>query len=154
MIRQRQVSRSVLLTVIAVACFIGCGKPRYPVTGRVVFGNGDNYSEGGTVVFESGEGLDRIMALAIIQADGSFETAREYKGLPAGEYQVRLVAPSPDLPDEVPDPDAPFQQGPSRVPPPKPLPFAKKFLDFATSGLIVTVGPDLERVTIDLGPKP
>ena len=145
---------SWFVVLASVVLVIGCSKPRYPISGRVVFGNGDSYSGGGTVVFESGEGQERIMALAVIQPDGAFQTAREYKGLPAGECQARLVAPSPDLPDEAPDPDARFQQKPSRVPPPKPLPFDKRFLAFETSGLVFTVGPDLGSITIDLGSRP
>lgn len=144
----------LLTFALAVLTVAGCSEPRYPVSGRVVFDDGVGYSGGGTVVFEAGEGLDRIMALAVIQPDGAFKTAAEYKGLPKGTYQVRLVGPSPDLPDEVPGLDDPMKPaGNSRIPPPKPLQFDKKFLDFQTSGLSVNVGRGLKDMTIHIGPK-
>ncbi|MBU6221591.1 MAG: hypothetical protein KGR24_02445 [Planctomycetes bacterium] len=139
-IRCRRVVAVVILSVAVVLG--GCGRPRYSVSGRAAYANGEAYTGQGFVVAEATIDGKPVSARAMIAADGTFTLAgrQEGDGVMAGTYRVRLVGPrnSGDV-----DAGAPI-----------PLPFDKKFLAFETSGLSLEVGNGRADLVIDLGAKP
>ena len=128
-----------MTAVIAViACMIvGCGRPKYPVSGTVVFEDGSPYTSGGVVAMETDIDGKRVMSRGGIGPDGRFVLASERPGdgAFAGSYRVRV------LPHVV--IDGPATAG-----------IADRFQSFETSGLTFDVGPDQHEFTIKLGPKP
>src|SRR5262245_35155305 len=83
---RRVVAVAALLVLVVAA---GCGSGRYPVTGRVLFEDGTPLEEG-TVVGESGEGADKVMAQGSLQRDGTFKwgTDKPGDGARPGKYRV------------------------------------------------------------------
>jgi hypothetical protein len=135
--------RVVAVLILSIALGLGgCGRPRYSVSGRASYANGEAYTGQGFVVAEATVDGKPVSARAMIAADGTFTLAgrQEGDGVMAGTYRVRLVGPrnSGDV-----DSGAPI-----------PLPFDKKFLAFETSGLAIEVGKGQHNLVIDLGGKP
>lgn len=152
----------VALVVMAIGLLTGCGEKRYPVVGRVTYDDGTAFTHGGAVLFEMGDGIHSRMLRAELQADGSYRTDTVLSGLRPGIYRVALVAPEFDPSDFEPDPKPvdgqivdipPEKHRPVRVPQPPPIPFDKKFLNFATSGLSLKVAPGMREFNISLGPR-
>jgi hypothetical protein len=120
---------SVLLLSVA-----GCGARRtYPVEGIVRFSDGEPARElaGGSVEFESMEGMGS--ARGNIRADASYrmETQGPADGVAPGRYRVLIVPPPP------PSVDRPF------------LPVMDpRFKRFDTSGLEVTVRPKKNSIPL------
>ena len=131
--------RRVLVAVImVVTCMVvGCGRPKYPVSGSVVYEDGSPFTSGGVVAMETDIDGKRVMSRGGIGPDGRFVLASERPGdgAFAGSYRVRV------LPHVV--IDGPPTAG-----------IAEKFQSFETSGLTFEVGPEQHEFTITLGPKP
>ena len=129
----------LLCAVIGVA---GCGKARYPVTGKIVYDDGAAYTAGGIVSLEGLIKGKTVMTRAAIRSDGTFTTdPGSSSGAVAGRYRIRLTPARPEDPPLPDDPDvqpAPPKERSSRGRPE--LPFDKKFLSCETSGLEWTVG--------------
>ena len=126
----------VVLIVLISCLFAGCGGNRTaPVNGRVKFTDGGDVSvlAGHTISLQT-EG-DRISAYGDVQPDGTFRltTYGANDGAVPGHHQVAISPPPPP-------PDAP---------PPKPI-IAKKYGDFATSGLSVEIKPGQNRPELEL----
>jgi hypothetical protein len=126
----------IVLTLVASAA-TGCGRPKYPVSGVVVYDDGSPFPSGGIVAIEADIDGKRVMSRGGIAPDGRFVLASERPGdgAFAGSYRVRL------LPHVVID-------GPATVG------IADRFQSFDTSGLTFDVGPNQSEFTIKLGPKP
>lgn len=125
-----------LLALVASAA-PGCGRPKYPVSGVVVYDDGSPFSGGGVVAMETEIEGKRVMSRGGIGPDGRFVLASERPGdgAFAGSYRVRV------LPHVTVD-------GPATVG------IAGRFQSFDTSGLTFDVGPKQSEFTIGLGPKP
>ncbi|MGI9176280.1 MAG: hypothetical protein ACR2IT_00295 [Pirellulales bacterium] len=132
----RQQSLAFVLPLVAVLV-TGCGQPKYPVRGVVVYDDGSVFSGGGVVAMETDIDGKRVMSRGGIGSDGRFVLASERPGdgAYAGTYRVRV------LPHVVID-------GPATVG------IADRFQSFDTSGLTFEVGPQQQAFTIKLGPKP
>jgi len=115
----------------------GCGRPKYEVTGIVVYDDGTPYPGGGIVAMEADIDGKRVMARGAIGPDGRFILAsqRPEDGAFAGTYRVRV------LPQVVIDGPAPKGLDP-------------RFQSFDTSGLSFDVEPGRNEFTLSLGPKP
>jgi hypothetical protein len=117
------------LLVVALSLQSGCGSkpPTYPVQGMITLLDGDiNVLADSHVELEL-EGDSTVRASGVIDSDGRFEVHSLHKGQVlhgalAGRYRVRVV-----LADE--DKDRRKKGSPIR----------RQFLDFKTSGLVVTV---------------
>ena len=76
----------------------GCsrGPTTFPVTGKVVFDDGNPLSSGAVVIFQetSGNGAAGTSPRGVVHADGTFElnTFEEGDGAPAGDYRVLVRA--------------------------------------------------------------
>jgi hypothetical protein len=130
-------ARRPLFTGLVMVALTGCGRPKYPVHGVVVFDDGSPLASGGVVAMEAEIDGKRVMSRGRIGPDGRFVLASERPddGAFAGSYRVRL------LPDVVID-------GPPSVGIPKAM------QSFETSGLSFEVGTGKNEFTISLGPKP
>jgi hypothetical protein len=139
MILRRFVRRSCLL--LAALCVLvaipGCGRPKYPVRGTVVYDDGSPFTSDGVVAMETEIDGKRVMSRGRIGKDGRFVLASEGpgEGAFAGNYRVRV------LPTVVID-------GPPSVGIPE------RLQAFETSDLTFEVGPQQQDFTIKLGPKP
>lgn len=104
---------------------VGCSGGRYPVSGRVTFPDGSPLTEG-TVIGESGDGAERVMAQGDLRPDGTFEwgTIQPRDGARPGVYRVAV------LPHGVGDADRSKGVKPA---------VAKKFTDPNTSGITFEV---------------
>ena len=124
------------LLVLGGCLIVGCGRPKYPVSGVVVYDDGSPFIGGGVVAMETEIDGKRVMSRGSIGSDGRFVLASERPGdgAFAGTYRVRL------LPHVVVD-------GPATVG------IADRFQSFDTSGLTFEVGPESHDFTIKLGPK-
>ena len=118
----------VLIVALLLLGAVGCGPRLYSVRGKVTFPDGKPLTAG-TVVFESQDEQNRIVARGEVQADGSYElsTYKPGDGALAGKYRV-LVAPKSD-PNAVDKPATP-------------PPFDPRYMDFKTSGLEIEVKPE------------
>jgi hypothetical protein len=119
-----------LLLLVAVA---GCGGSKlYPVEGKIVYPDGQAAVElaGASVEFDPVEGKEG--ARGQVQADGSFRmgTFQPADGVVPGSYRVCIQPPLPDL-------DRPV---PSLLP--------RRYGDFQTSGLQVTIKPEKNPLTL------
>jgi len=139
MIFRRIVRRSwlpleALCVMVAIA---GCGRPKYPVRGTVVYDDGSPFTSDGVVAMETEIDGKLVMSRGRIGKDGRFVLASEGpgEGAFAGSYRVRV------LPTVVID-------GPPSVGIPEAM------QSFETSGLTFEVGPEHKELTIKLGPKP
>jgi len=126
-----------VLLVLVASAVTGCGRPKYPVSGVVVYDDGSPFSGGGVVAMETEIEGKLVMSRGAIGSDGRFVLASERPGDGAfeGSYRVRL------LPHVTID-------GPATVG------IADRFQSFDTSGLTFDVGPNQSEFTIKLGPKP
>lgn len=131
----RRLSVAIVLMMLAAAS--GCGRPKYPVTGIVVYEDGTPHAGGGVVAMETEIDGKRIMLRGGIGPDGRFVLASERPGdgAYAGRYRVRV------LPHVV--IDGPASAG-----------IAERFQSFENSGLSFDVGTGKNEFTITLGPKP
>lgn len=129
----------LLCAVIGVA---GCGKARYPVTGKIVYDDGTAYTAGGVVSLEGLIDGKPVMTRAAIRSDGTFTTdPGSLSQAAAGRYRIRLTPPRAEDPPLPGDPDVPPEPPKDRRSLGRPeLPFDKKFLSCETSGLEWTVG--------------
>lgn len=127
----------VLVTLVALAAITGCGRPKYPVSGTVVYDDGSPFTSGGVVAMETEIDGKLVMSRGGIGKDGRFVLASEKPGdgAFAGSYRVRV------LPHIVID-------GPPSVGIPEAI------QSFETSGLTFEVGSAIKDFTIKLGPKP
>src|SRR5262249_34105079 len=82
--------RLPLLAVLALP--LGCGPARYPVPGRVVYGDGSPLTEG-IVVGEMDKGKTRVMARGDVKSDGAFSwgTKKPGDGAEPGKYRVVVI---------------------------------------------------------------
>jgi hypothetical protein len=117
----------------ALACAVGCGGGKlYSVDGTVVYRDGQVANElaGGSVEFDPVQGKEG--ARGEIGPDGSFRlgTHRPGDGAAPGEYRVSIQPPVADL----------DRRGKRVLP--------RRYEDFKTSGLRVTVRPEPNRVTL------
>lgn len=133
--RQRQIWAVAL--ALSGCLIVGCGRPKYPVSGVVVYDDGSPFAGGGVVAMETELDGKRVMSRGGIGPDGRFILASERPGdgAFAGSYRVRV------LPHVV--VDGPVTAG-----------IADRFQSFETSGLTFEVGPEQHEFTIKLGPKP
>lgn len=127
----------VALAGVALVAIAGCGRPKYPVRGTVVYDDGSPFTSGGVVAMETEIDGKVVMSRGGIGKDGRFVLASEKPddGAFAGSYRVRV------LPHVVID-------GPPSVGIPE------QMQAFETSGLTFEVGPQSKDFTIKLGPKP
>jgi hypothetical protein len=115
------------LVAVVVA---GCSDPNrpYPVSGTVIFENGEPAREaaGGTITFNSAE--LKKSSVGEIQPDGTFRltTTRKDDGAPPGRYKVTVMNPLP--------PDNPGQPAPKRV-------IDRRYESLQTTDLEETVQP-------------
>lgn len=125
------------LVVVALVTITGCGRPKYPVRGTVVYDDGSPFTSGGVVAMETEIDGKVVMSRGGIGKDGRFVLASEKPddGAFAGSYRVRV------LPHVVID-------GPPSVGIPEAM------QSFETSGLTFEVGSGSNEFTIKLGPKP
>jgi hypothetical protein len=130
-------SSLAVLAVIALVAVTGCGRPKYPVRGVVVYDDGSPFTSGGVVAMETEIDGKVVMSRGGIGKDGRFVLASEKPddGAFAGSYRVRV------LPHVVVD-------GPPSVGIPEAM------QSFETSGLTFEVGSATKDFTIKLGPKP
>lgn len=152
--------------VVSLACQ-GCGSGKVPVSGIVTYPDGTPFTQGGKVVFETGEGLDSFMLRSELLADGTYDTGKE-GGLVPGVYKVCL---SPAVPDSIDVPlegsiDANGNQVILDLPPNAPLPRSQgntgrpraecdtRFLKFETSGLTVDVKAGVMTFDIQVDKPP
>lgn len=126
-----------MLVVLVAGTVVGCGRPKYPVSGMVVYDDGSPFSSGGVVAMETEIDGKLVMSRGAIGPDGRFVLASEKPGdgAFAGSYRVRV------LPHVV--IDGPANAG-----------IDDRFQSFETSGLTFDVGPERKDFTIKLGPKP
>jgi hypothetical protein len=135
------VTQRYWLAVVGLATLVGCtdGNPRtYAIPGRLVYPDGSPVPRA-SVIFQTELNDRRIAARAMVNEDGSFRltTFRPHDGIVAGEHQV-AVTPLPP------------SDGP-RVEPPVDYHYG----DFETSGLLVTVTPNLNEIVVTIDrPKP
>lgn len=145
----------------------GCGTGRVPVSGTVAYEDGAPFTQGGRVVFETGEGYDSFMVRAELSSDGKYNTGAQ-GGLIPGRYRVCLAPAVPDSFDE-PIPGSIDENGnqvildlPNDIPPPRSrtrpqAPRAEcdpKFLSFETSGLLVDVQSGVKTFDVVVGKRP
>ena len=119
--------------LLSLGVTTGCGVKTYPVEGMVRFSDGKPATElaKGLVSFESLDGTRS--AEGEIQADASYRL-RSFEGVPglaAGDYRV-LVLPRPPGEKEA---------APRQV-------MARRFESFKTSGIQVTVKPELNQIPL------
>jgi hypothetical protein len=87
-------TRGRLLALLAAGLLAaaGCGTGRYPVTGRVVYEDGAPLTEG-TVVAETADGGQKLMAQGDVRSDGTFDwgTLKPGDGARPGRYRVAVL---------------------------------------------------------------
>jgi hypothetical protein len=133
--------------VLALSALAGCGGstlPTHPVTGQVVFADGDVRQLAGNHVEGQLDRDPKIRAHGEIQADGSFTLSMVHEGkslagAAEGTYKVRLVFPHEDSGDE-------------SKPVKRKLPIHARYTAFKTSGLSFTV-PTSGAVTLKVSKK-
>ena len=132
------------LATLSLLAALGCEPPRYEVGGRITYADGTPFAAPGFIVAEGETASGPVMARSTIRPDGSFVLAgrNEREGMLAGRYRLRLIPPRGVGDGNIDDPTSPR------------LPFDSRFLEFETSGFTYEVGPALEDIQIDLGPKP
>lgn len=137
MLMSRFARRPLLAGLVALVAVIGCGRPKYPVSGVVIYDDGSPYASGGVVAMETVIDGKIVMSRGGIAKDGRFVLASEKPddGAFAGSYRVRV------LPNIVID-------GPPSVGIPEAM------QSFETSGLTFEVGSGSNEFTIKLGTKP
>ena len=134
---------SVFSVLILTGALAGCGSrhpPTYPVTGKVVFGNGTTLTSGGIIISEPVSGGELpVNARSKIADDGSFRlsTYESGDGAVAGEHRFLVRA------ERTTDED--MMTG--RVPRPV---IDRRFESFATSGLQFTVQEQDNDFTIEV----
>lgn len=113
-----------LFAALALLCGCSAGPKMHPVNGRITFPDGTPLPEGSIELQAKDAGARQWHPRAAVNKDGSFSVTtvigdRERKGAPQGTYDVIVVSVT--------------GRGQSRIDP--------RFMDFATSGLTVTVQP-------------
>lgn len=126
--------------ILIIGAVAGCGGSNiYPVEGKIAYPDGKPAVElaGGSVEFDPVEGKEG--ARGQVNADGSFRlgTFNPEDGVVPGRYRVCIQPPLPEL-------DRPARQV---------LP--RRYEDFQTSGLQVTIKPERNSITltVDRGGK-
>jgi hypothetical protein len=61
----------VLVTLVALAAITGCGRPKYPVSGTVVYDDGSPFTSGGVVSF-IGAGVLGLAAVVLANLINGF----------------------------------------------------------------------------------
>jgi len=136
------------LAVLAAGCKGEDKGPKgYPVSGKVVFKNGDlKKLVGGYVRLESVSDA-KLKAVGEIQEDGtfvmgSFVDGKPVGGVPEGEYRGRVDPPGSEK-----------FEGDDTLPPPKKGELLTKYLRFPTSELKYTIAPGENTITVEVEAK-
>lgn len=128
---------STFACIFAMGFCLGCGTPKFPVEGRVVFEDGKDATElnKGLVELQSIDVQPPVGARGEIGADGKFVlgTETEKDGVPAGRYRALVMPPRTIIDESKP------------LPPPV---MERKFQQFETSGLEVTVESKPNNLTL------
>lgn len=122
-----------LLTTLVLLAGCSAGPKLYPVSGRITFPDGNPLPEGSVELQARDADGRRWHPRAAVNKDGYFSLAtviggREQTGAPAGTYDVIVVSVT--------------GRGTSRIDP--------RFMDFATSGLTVTVNPGKNECPLEV----
>ena len=135
-IRQLSTCRSSWLCLAVMTVAVGCGGDSgeltkvtvYPVKGSVLQADGTPLN-GGRVYFVPKNGA--LTSEGTIGTDGTFTliTGNSGEGAPAGEFKVRIEPSDPTL----------LATGKKGLDAGKRLPFATKYLDEDSSGLVATI---------------
>jgi hypothetical protein len=141
------VGRAAALLTLIVALLAetaGCsGSPKaYTVKGRVVFKDDQKPLNKGQVSFES-VAEPKALATSLIDEQGNFELGSQFgRGTPEGEYRVRVEPALPDGPSLGRKPPSPKEAMATIV--------DKRYLDFSTSDLRVSIQPGNNDLTIEV----
>ena len=130
---------SIAWLVVFVSFFVGCqrGPSLGIVTGTVTL-DGEPVSHGCILFSDASQG---IFMTADLRSDGSYEVIRaEGRGLPLGTYQVAITPRAFDLP----------VGGSSAAPSQPPSAILAKYQDVATSGLKLSVRPEINFYNVDM----
>ena len=130
----------LVFAAILMAATAGCGPSKVDVTGKVSLKNGTPLPGGMLVISPSAGGLQGG-ARAYLNMDGTFKlsTDTDGDGVVPGLYKV-LVVPPPKKGGE----EAAAQ----------PIPFDKKYCDYATSGLEMDISPSRKQFDFILDANP
>src|SRR4051794_22970469 len=126
---RRHISRFTLVAPVFLLFVIsGCGSGRYPVTGRVTYGDGKPL-EAGTVIGEATINGKPVSVQGNVEPDGSFTlgTARPGDGALPGNYRVIVM---------------PVALGDSEMAAGKVPAVDGKFTKFDSSGFSIEVKPE------------
>jgi hypothetical protein len=83
---------ALALLAVGLLAAAGCGTGRYPVSGRVTYEDGSPLTEG-TVVGETADGGEKVMAQGDVRPDGTFDwgTVKPGDGARPGKYRVAVL---------------------------------------------------------------
>jgi hypothetical protein len=81
--------------VVFLVILSGCGNPKYPVTGKVLFKDGTPLPPGGMIFFSPVDSSNHTAARAYLEEDGSFtlSTDSEGDGSLLGKFKVSIKPP-------------------------------------------------------------
>jgi hypothetical protein len=86
---------SLAVIGVVVVALSGCGNPKYPVTGKVLFKDGTPLPPGGMIFFSPADPANHTAARAYLEEDGSFtlSTDSEGDGSLVGKFRVSIKPP-------------------------------------------------------------